>query len=150
MKTALFVGRFQPLHRGHLYAMKHALKNYRLVILIGSTNKRDENNPFSFALRKRMIETALARYRNRIRITGVPDCRSDARWTKMVKKARFDVVISGSRWVKKCFEGFPLEKLKMIKRKEYNATHIRKLMKKGKKFSHLVPKEVAEIIMKGD
>jgi len=50
MKTGLIIGRFQPFHNGHLYAIKNALKKVdELVIAIGSSQYvNTEDNPFSF------------------------------------------------------------------------------------------------------
>lgn len=148
MKTALFVARLQPLHKGHLYALRMALKKYdKLVVLIGSTNRHDKSNPFSFALRKKMLRAALKGYKKRYKIIGVPDFSSDARWSLAVKrKAKFDAVVSGSPWVKRCLSNFDVEKPKMLNRKRYNATYIRRLMKKGSGWQKLVPKEVVKII----
>lgn len=148
MRTALFVARLQPLHKGHMHAIKNALRKYRLVILVGSTNRHDRNNPFSFAVRKKMVNAALSNYAKRYRIIGVPDYRSDAQWTaEVMRKARFDLVLSGSAWVRRCLSAFPAETPEMLKRREYNATRIRRLMRQGKKWRRLVPKEVAEIIL---
>ncbi|MEK6857287.1 MAG: adenylyltransferase/cytidyltransferase family protein, partial [Nanoarchaeota archaeon] len=40
MKTGLFIGRFQPLHKGHVEVMKTLAETLdKLVIAIGSSNK---------------------------------------------------------------------------------------------------------------
>ncbi|MFH0832501.1 MAG: adenylyltransferase/cytidyltransferase family protein [Candidatus Aenigmatarchaeota archaeon] len=143
---ALFPGRFQPLHRGHLHAIKSVLKKFdKVVIMIGSINKSDENNPYSFLKRKKMLNAALKKYKNRYRIIGIADI-DDNKWTKAVNKAKFDVVVTGNSWVKKCLRGFKTIKPSLLKPKTYNATRIRYLMKNGKKWQHLVPKEILTII----
>lgn len=47
-KTALFVGRFQPFHLGHLKVIKDILKkNDFIVIAIGSSDEKNtDKNPF--------------------------------------------------------------------------------------------------------
>lgn len=56
--VAVYIGRFNPFHRGHAYVLEQALKTYKLVIvLIGSSGQaRAPKNPFTFAERKEMIE----------------------------------------------------------------------------------------------
>lgn len=47
-KVAIYIGRFAPLHNGHIEVIKHCNKNYdKTLILIGSKNKRrTTKNPF--------------------------------------------------------------------------------------------------------
>ncbi|MCF6766049.1 bifunctional nicotinamide-nucleotide adenylyltransferase/Nudix hydroxylase [Thiotrichales bacterium 19S3-7] len=53
----VFIGRFQPLHTGHLHVINHALTQcQKLILLVGSSNRaRSIRNPFSFKERKQMI-----------------------------------------------------------------------------------------------
>lgn len=57
----IFIGRFQPLHCGHLWVIKEAfLHADSVIVLIGSAERpRTPKNPFSFFERKNMIEQAL-------------------------------------------------------------------------------------------
>lgn len=56
----VFIGRFQPLHIGHEYVIRQALKQTsKLIILVGSANiARDMRNPFTFEERCEMFRTA--------------------------------------------------------------------------------------------
>ena len=153
MKAALFVARFQPLHKGHLHVMKSILKKYRLVIVIGSINKKDKENPFSYNSKKRMINESLKDYKSKYRIIGIKDVHDDKKWASVIeKKARFDLVVTGSRkgkseeWVKRCFPDKNIIRYTMFYSKKYNGTKIRKLIREGKKWEHLVPEECVEII----
>ncbi len=58
----IFIGRFQPLHNGHLAVMREALKQTRrLVVLVGSSNAaRSPRNPFTYDERRAMIEACVA------------------------------------------------------------------------------------------
>jgi bifunctional NMN adenylyltransferase/nudix hydrolase len=74
----VFVGRFQPFHKGHLHNVIEALNiSDRLLIIVGSSfNSPNIKNPFSFEQRKKMIEEDL-KYSlidlNRIRIEPLAD-----------------------------------------------------------------------------
>lgn len=58
MKIALAVMRLQPLHNGHKFMIDTMLNEAdRVIVGIGSVNKNDEKNPYSFELRKKMIES---------------------------------------------------------------------------------------------
>nr|AIE95863.1 Nicotinamide mononucleotide adenylyltransferase [uncultured marine thaumarchaeote AD1000_70_G10] len=61
MKVGILIGRFQPLHKGHVNAIEFARDNSeRLFVIVGSAEKSNqERNPFSFEERKRMIGLAL-------------------------------------------------------------------------------------------
>ena len=57
---AVFVGRFQPFHKGHLKIVKKMSRKFRLIIVIGSTDKKNKENPFSAKARSSMIRAALS------------------------------------------------------------------------------------------
>jgi bifunctional NMN adenylyltransferase/nudix hydrolase len=58
----VFIGRFQPLHHGHLAILRAALTRAdRVVVLVGSANlARSPRNPFTYDERRLMIEAAVA------------------------------------------------------------------------------------------
>lgn len=58
----VFIGRFQPLHEGHIYAIKQAAKEVdQLLILVGSSNVcRSIKNPWTFLERFVKISNTLA------------------------------------------------------------------------------------------
>jgi cytidyltransferase-like protein len=53
-KVALFIGRFQPFHKGHLYSLEKCLEIAESVIVgVGSSqDSGTENNPWSYDVRK--------------------------------------------------------------------------------------------------
>ena len=57
IKIAIYIGRFAPLHNGHIEVIKHCNKNYdETVVLIGSKNKRrTTKNPFPVNVIKQWI-----------------------------------------------------------------------------------------------
>ncbi len=147
---ALFIGRFQPFHKGHLHAIKKVMKKFDLTIAIGSSDKFNTKlNPFSFEERKRMIEACLG---NKVKIIDAEDKRSDEEWAEnLMNRVEFDVVITGSEWIKKCFEKKKeILEPDFLQPKKYNGTKIREMISKGKKWEHLVPPQVRKIIKEID
>jgi nicotinamide-nucleotide adenylyltransferase len=145
---ALFVGRFQPFHKGHLHAIKHVPENFdELVVIIGSSNESGtEKNPYSYELRERMIRA----FFKDAPVVPIPDVYDDDKWVNLILKAvpDFDVVVTGNPWTQHCFRsrGFKVQEPDFLKPDIYNGTHIRQLQKEGKPWKDLVPEEVAELI----
>jgi bifunctional NMN adenylyltransferase/nudix hydrolase len=61
MKTGIFIGRFQPVHEGHVHAIGLAASQVqKLYILVGSANQcRSIRNPWTFQERKQMLALKL-------------------------------------------------------------------------------------------
>lgn len=87
----VFIGRFQPPHRGHLNVLKSALSRAeRVCVLIGSTDKpRTIKDPFSFDERRQMLASLLdASERDRVTIAPLQDSTyNDGDWVRWVQEA---------------------------------------------------------------
>ncbi len=61
-QLAVFIGRFQPFHRGHLNVVRSALTiAERVLVLIGSANRaRSLRQPWTFAERSAMLQASLS------------------------------------------------------------------------------------------
>jgi len=61
MKTGIFIGRFQPVHQGHIHALGIAASQVdKLYILVGSANQcRSIRNPWTFQERSSMLRAKL-------------------------------------------------------------------------------------------
>lgn len=134
---ALFIGRFQPFHAGHLDALKQiktdlsaSSRQAKIIIGIGSSQySGTEKNPYSFTERKKMIEKALGK-NSRYKIIAVPDIHDPPNWVEHVKKivGKFDVVYTGNDFTRQLFEkkGY---KVKIVKKNiKINGTEIRRNM----------------------
>jgi bifunctional NMN adenylyltransferase/nudix hydrolase len=88
-RTGIFIGRFQPVHHGHVHALGVAASQVeKLYILVGSANQcRSIKNPWTFSERANMIRAKM--HANRIQnfeIIPLNDYRySDTQWMSDVR-----------------------------------------------------------------
>jgi len=158
--TALFIGRFQPLHHGHIYVIKTILRKYnKLKIGIGSSQISHElNDPFTKEERKAFIKAALKKRsisQDKYEIFDIPDIFNAKEWVNHVISivGEFDSVYSNSDWVRALFskKGIKIDKKITIFKKKFNGQNIRNLISKyDKKWKALIPKEVVELIEQFD
>ena len=155
LKRGLFIGRFQPPHLGHLYAIKSALSNSdELIIVIGSAQySHTFENPFTAGERIEMLRLALIEEGidlSKIFLIPVPDVGEHSIWVSKVKSfcPSFDVVYTNNSLVRRLFEeeGFPVESTGLYRRDLEMGTAIRERMLRGEPWENLVPKSVAEYI----
>ena len=153
---ALFPGRFQPFHYGHLEVVKWALSNWdEVVILVGSgAESHTVINPFTAGERIEMIKRSLdwaSIDPNRYVIVPLMENLESLGWATLVQMTapRFEVIISGNPLVRKVGEaaGYKVVVPPPFNNDQWNATGIRKLMLEGNEaWEKLVPPPVAEFI----
>ncbi len=93
--VAVYVGRFQPFHNGHLALLQRALSLAPLVVVvIGSAHQaRTPKNPFTAAERAEMIHAALSpQDRARVRMLPVRDHYDLPRWVDAVREGVAQIV----------------------------------------------------------
>jgi len=149
--SAIFIGRFQPFHKGHLEAIRWILnKQKKISLVIGSIQEfSTKDNPFSFKERKKMIEDSLltAGIRN-YKIYGIPDFFDDFLWArKILEITRLNqnkvIVFTQNPWTKRCFEKFGVQvRPHPLFFNRLSATQIREKINKRKEWKNLVPKPV--------
>lgn len=152
---ALYVGRFQPFHLGHLEAVRYILSNAReLIIVVGSSQESHTiENPFTAGERIYMIRLALNEINvdpNRYYIIPVIDLDIHSLWVSHVCShvPKFDVVYSNEPLTRRLFieSGFRVESIPFFKRDVCSATEIRRRMILGLNWEELLPKRVAAYI----
>ncbi len=154
MSTALYVGRFQPPHRGHISVIKEILKNFdRVIIGIGSAQQKNTaNNPFSAAERIKMLKLSLQD--ENLPLGGfafikINDSFDDAEWVSEVKKkaGSFDAAFTNNEWTKFCLQDAGIKTCGT----QYFAPHkgkmIRRKILKEKPWENSVTKSVYEYIL---
>ena len=155
VKRGVFVGRFQPFHKGHLKAVKTILgKVDEVVIVVGSSQySHTLDNPFTTGERITMIRRALeeegispAKYW----IIPVPDLHVHMIWVAQVigYTPKFDTVYTNEPLTRRLFieADYNVEPVPFHKREIYSSTEIRERMLRGKGWEELVPGIVAEFI----
>ncbi len=151
---ALFIGRFQPPHLGHLQVFKAILREAdELIVGIGSAQESHTlENPFTAGERILMLGGALAEegIASRVHLVPIPDINNNALWVSHVQafSPPFSVVYTGNPLVRRLFReaGYEVRTPPLYNRRQYMGTRIRELMIKGKRWEHLVPPAVVRVI----
>lgn len=152
--TALFIGRFQPFHKGHLAALKWiAKRSGKIIVAIGSAQEKNTaENPFSLKERMRMIKEQLkeAGLAAKCKLAAVTDINSNGKWAAHVKQhvPKYDVVYSNNALVRRLMRqaGKAVRAVPFFKKERFNATRIRERMRRKMRWEDRVPKKVKEAL----
>jgi nicotinamide-nucleotide adenylyltransferase len=154
---ALYPGRFQPFHLGHLWAVQHILESSsEIVIMIGSAlQSHTLHNPFTAGERVTMVRLALDEAKidpAKFFIIPVTDLEIHGIWVSHVCSLvpKFDVVYSNEPLTRRLFieAGFNVKEIPFFKREQCSSTEIRERMLQDKSWQTLLPKSIAEYIKK--
>ena len=88
--TAILIGRFEPVHTGHLALLNRALEEAgKVIIIVGSAfQARSPKNPFTWKERADMLLGSLGDAdRARVDVVPVRDYYDEARWVHAVQQA---------------------------------------------------------------
>ncbi|MBS3137498.1 nicotinamide-nucleotide adenylyltransferase [Candidatus Woesearchaeota archaeon] len=150
---ALFIGRFQPFHLGHLHIVKQIIKEQgSIVIAIGSSQESDTlENPFTAEERKEMIEHVLDAEsidNKDYIICLVPDLGKHDKWVEHVISitGNISVIYTGSILTKRLFreKGFKIINLNRIK--DISATMIRERLVKNQMIDKFIHPKIADFL----
>jgi bifunctional NMN adenylyltransferase/nudix hydrolase len=89
LDTAIYIGRFEPVHNGHMALLQRALDSARSVIVVmGSAwQARSPKNPFTCHERADMMLGALTESdRARVQVLPMRDYYNEAVWVQAVRK----------------------------------------------------------------
>jgi nicotinamide-nucleotide adenylyltransferase len=156
VSRALYPGRFQPMHLGHLNVIKWALtKVDELIIGVGTAQESHTVvNPFTSGERLVMLREALKDEGidlSRVYIIPIPDILMNSVWPYYVQMyvPKFTYGVARNPLVLRLFKDAGIQLLipPPYDRRKLSSTRIRKLMLLGKdEWRELVPRAVAKFI----
>ena len=153
----LLIGRFQPVHLGHLDAVLFGLsRTENLFIGIGSSNKSNERrNPFSAEERREMIISSIEpSMADRLKIFDIPDVGDHEKWTFEIDKIvpKYDIIFTNDEFTKTLFEKREMNVVPVVlkDREKFSGTNIRELIADDENWQDLVPRGTKKVLDKID
>ena len=98
--TTLLIGRFEPVHSGHLALLHEALRQApQVIVVVGSAwQARSPKNPFTWQEREAMLLGALPEAdRGRVQVLPVRDYYNEAVWVQAVRRGVAEHTAPGAR-----------------------------------------------------
>ena len=147
----LYIGRFQPFHKGHLQVIKNALKEVKAIIVVVTIPlKKTEKDPFTAEERAGMIKAALEKegIRN-YDIAIIKDIPSDAEYVNHIRSFTkpFNAVFVGESGLnEKLFRQAGFKVVTSQRFFNMSSTEVRRRMKKNEEWEGLVPAGAVEYI----
>jgi len=151
----LYIGRFQPIHLGHLHCIRNILtKASEIIIVIGSAQfSHTLHNPFTAGERVTMLRMALDEAKidaSKYFLIPIRDLRIHDLWVPHLvsQTPRFEIVFSNEPVTSRLFKesGFRVEPIPFYDREQFSATEIRERIVKGSDWEKLVPPSTSAYI----
>ena len=161
MRRALYIGRFQLFHKGHLDVIKFidsVADIDEIVLAVGSSQYNHENkspeapwavNPFTYEERREMIENSLeGELKKPFRVYPVPDYHNYPRWYQHIidNLPEFACLYTVDREEKEFFEARGHEVRDFPKQFDYHAGILRERMYKGQEYRYALTPSTIKII----
>lgn len=158
---ALYLGRFNPPHLGHLKAIEYILEHpydiKEIIIVIGSGEKAFSlKNPFTGGERLEML-THVIRKRydiNKFYVIAIPDANRNTIWPAHLSDLipEYDIIFTNNPLVQQLFQNLTdkkVEEIPLRNRSEYSGKFIRnKMISSSTGWEKFVPKEIISLISK--
>ncbi len=160
MQSALFIGRFQPFHKGHLKVVQEILKsNERVILAVGSAEKNFlPDNPLTASERHQLIDAALKEAKipaEKYCIVPIRNVNNYALWVNHINiyVPPYTHLYTGSAIVKACYLGKYAKKdgpdiIQLKRFDRISATKVRQAMTKGKDWEKYLPNATATLLKK--
>lgn len=155
----LFIGRFQPLHNGHVHALKEIFEQEEhVLIVIGSAQASyTPRNPFTASERIMMVQTVLEDLKipcTRYQVIPVPDIHNYGLWVDHVRRfvPPFSTVYTGSKTGRQLFsqKKIPVKEVPLFKKPIHSGTEIRRRIVNDETWEKLVPPKVVQLVKRFD
>lgn len=158
------VARWKPVHLGQAAVLRALCSGAGLLIGVGSSNRYNVRNPFTFEETETMLRLALDEAisataedgggsRVNYEIVPVPDLDDGPRWRAMVKElfGELDAFVTDNPYVANLMkEDYrlmrPVEWLEPSEHIRIDGTSVRLLMARGERWQSWVPQRVAQYI----
>jgi nicotinamide-nucleotide adenylyltransferase len=153
MGSALFIGRFQPFHNGHLEVVREMASQVdKLIIAIGSAQEsHTQDDPFTAGERHLMISESLDKegIRN-YHLIPIVDIHRYSVWVAHVRSLvpPFDIIFTNNDLTARLFAeaGIEVRRTKLYNREKFSGKIIRKTIASGGDWQSLVPEGTAKVI----
>ncbi len=144
-----FPGRFQPVHKGHVAAIKWLL-GIAAEIIIGVTAAQfnyTPENPFTAGERLTMLKLALSDMWNKLYVVPLDNVPDNSLWLCHVatRVPSFEAVATNNSFVELLARARSLHVVNppLYERERISGTRLRELMVRGDEWKELVPERVA-------
>ncbi len=151
--TAVYWGRFNPPHKGHLNLIRKIRKEVdMLIVAIGSAElKNTSRNPFDGREKKKMMTAYLKELKigSNVKVIAVPDGKSMRSAVRNLFEAcgKFDVLYTDKETIIKIVKN--KVKIRRIYRTgNISSTKIRDAIATDQKWEHLTGRSVAKLVKK--
>ena len=156
---ALYLGRFNPPHLGHIHALKYILDQPDIddvIVLIGSGEKAYSlKNPFTGGERFEMLVALVKEHFdiNKFFISAIPDINRNTIWAANVVDLvpPFEVIFTNNPLVQQLFANLSdkeVREIPLINRQELSGKIIRKKMIEDQNWKASIPDVIEPLIEK--
>jgi bifunctional NMN adenylyltransferase/nudix hydrolase len=123
---AVVLGRFEPLHVGHLILLNKAfMVADKVLVLVGSSKQpRTIKNPFTFAEREEMIIKSVAEQSEHLKVRPLVDnLYSDDEWMKQVRFEIKSDLAATHQWTDRDIESISKRKVAIVGNKKDESSY---------------------------